>query len=78
MAAVRTVKKIVFADSTKTDNYHTETSKHKNTPKLEDTSKVSQEDIELIAQHCCVSVKRLIVASSHAEDATIAKDSIKN
>ena len=53
----------------------------KETSKQEDTGtagEVSEEDRKIIAQHCCVALKRLIAESSHAEDAVIVENSIKN
>ena len=53
----------------------------KETSKCEDTGtagKVREEDIKVIAQHCCASVKRLVAESSHAEETAIAENSIKN
>ena len=75
MAALLTSNGIVFPDTQKTKDYNKETSKREDAGTA---GEVSEEDRKIIAQHCCASVKRLIAEFSHAEDAAIAEDSIKN
>lgn len=53
----------------------------KETSKREDAGtagEVCEENRKIIAQHCCAALKRLIAESSHAEEAAIAENSIKN
>ena len=66
---------VLTSNTKKTKDYNKETSKREDTATA---GEVREEDIKIIAQHCCVALKRLIAEFSHAEEAAIAEDSIKN